>query len=680
MVDLELNKLQEAAEILREAREAAHARSDSYLEARVRINEAVVANRQGRYDDALDSLNAATALAQGMSARWLLESALGNTAWFYHSIGDYERALESFAKASHEAEELGNLLDEARWLNNLGLEMWTLGNLEGAEASFKKALPLAEKIQSVRETVAIEMDLAGLLFDRGQYAEAERICDPALAAARANHNKDAALFLIFLKGRLAVLKGDEKEAESDFHEVDTHPEALPSQRLEAEDGLANLLDTNGKAQLAESWFRRALNTFEKQRGTIREEESRLPFFAKDQGIYADFAGFLVRQHRDEEALKLLDLGRARALEEGLKLNTGNFESVAKQATTNPSALAAKLHAVLLEYYLGEQESWLWVGTGKRVKLFRLPPKADIAKEVAAYRKAILNAEDVLATNNAAGIALYNTLVAPAQEMIPPQSRVFVLPDGALNELNFETLLVTKPAPHFWIDDVTVTNANSLRLLNSFASHGIRNKTTNLLLIGDPTPPAGTFNDLPNAGREVSAVAGHFAADRRTVLTGVQAFPGAYGEAHPEQFTYIHFVAHGTASRLEPLQSAVVLSPNPGHPEDFRLFARDIIHTPLHAELVTVSACYGSGSRAYTGEGLLGLSWAFLRAGVHSVIGALWAVSDLSTPQIMDRLYSEMELGHPPDEALRAAKLSMAHSQGTFRKPFYWAAFQAYAGS
>jgi CHAT domain-containing protein len=48
--------------------------------------------------------------------------------------------------------------------------------------------------------------------------------------------------------------------------------------------------------------------------------------------------------------------------------------------------------------------------------------------------------------------------------------------------------------------------------------------------------------------------------------------------------------------------------------------------------------------------------------------------------MMDRLYTEMVLDHTPEEALRTAKLSLAHSQGTFRKPFYWAAFQVYAGS
>jgi CHAT domain-containing protein len=74
---------------------------------------------------------------------------------------------------------------------------------------------------------------------------------------------------------------------------------------------------------------------------------------------------------------------------------------------------------------------------------------------------------------------------------------------------------------------------------------------------------------------------------------------------------------------------------------------------------------------------VGLSWAFLRAGAHSVIGALWEVSDDSTPRLMDSLYKDMQNGLTPAVALRNAKLSLLHSQGKFSLPFYWASFQLY---
>ena len=63
-----------------------------------------------------------------------------------------------------------------------------------------------------------------------------------------------------------------------------------------------------------------------------------------------------------------------------------------------------------------------------------------------------------------------------------------------------------------------------------------------------------------------------------------------------------------------------------------------------------------------------------------MIGALWEVSDASTPQLMDELYNGLKKGMSPDSALRAAKLSLLHSNNAFRKPFYWAPFQLYTGS
>ena len=138
------------------------------------------------------------------------------------------------------------------------------------------------------------------------------------------------------------------------------------------------------------------------------------------------------------------------------------------------------------------------------------------------------------------------------------------------------------------------------------------------------------------------------------MTGTTATPDAYLRSDPSRFDYIHFVSHAVASELVPLDSAVILSPH-GTSDSAKLYARDILSKPLHAELVTISACQGSGVRAYAGEGLVGLAWAFLRAGSRNVIGALWDVSDASTPELMQHLYDGIAAGQPPDVSLRAAK-------------------------
>ena len=139
------------------------------------------------------------------------------------------------------------------------------------------------------------------------------------------------------------------------------------------------------------------------------------------------------------------------------------------------------------------------------------------------------------------------------------------------------------------------------------------------------------------------------------------------------------MAHAVASSQVPLDSAVILSPQENK-DSFKLYARDIIQHSLRARLVTVSACYGAGTRSYNGEGLIGLSWAFLRAGARNAIGALWEVNDASTPQLMDYFYAELQKGRSPDVGLRTANSSLLRSNKILKKPFYWAPLQLYGTS
>jgi CHAT domain-containing protein len=211
----------------------------------------------------------------------------------------------------------------------------------------------------------------------------------------------------------------------------------------------------------------------------------------------------------------------------------------------------------------------------------------------------------------------------------------------------------------------------------------------LLLVGNSVAPNDKYPELPQAAAQMESVARYFPAAEQRIFAREQATPAAYLASDPEQFAYVHFVAHGTASRLSPLDSAIVLSrialsktvPSTGDAENdsFKLYARDIVRHPLQANLVTISACYGAGERAYSGEGLVGLSWAFLRAGAHNVVAALWEATDASTEQLMDKFYDELGKGAGPDAALRAAKLSLLRGSA-FHNPFYWAPFQLYTGS
>ncbi len=179
----------------------------------------------------------------------------------------------------------------------------------------------------------------------------------------------------------------------------------------------------------------------------------------------------------------------------------------------------------------------------------------------------------------------------------------------------------------------------------------------------------------NAALEVEGIKAQFS--QSVVRTGADADPLAYAESKPEQYSVIHFTAHAEANYQDPLDSAIILSP---HGDTYKLYARDIARLPIHANLVTVSACRSAGSRTYAGEGLVGFAWAFLEAGAQNVVAGLWEVDDASTAKLMQGMYAQLHSGASPAQALRAAKMAMLHSTGPYRKPYYWAPFQVITDS
>ena len=81
----------------------------------------------------------------------------------------------------------------------------------------------------------------------------------------------------------------------------------------------------------------------------------------------------------------------------------------------------------------------------------------------------------------------------------------------------------------------------------------------LLLVGNPISPTTEFPDLPLAATEMNRIEKYFPAADRTVLSRDRANSSEFAASQPGKFSFIHFVAHGTASRISPLDSAVILT-------------------------------------------------------------------------------------------------------------------------
>ena len=673
--------LDKARDTFKSSLAVAREHHDVLLEANDLVDLGLVSLQSEHYDEAVVWSEEAERFAKSIQARRQRQWALGNSGWAYVNLGDFERALEDFRGAASLAEELGMSGSRVLWLQDAGLADYELGNAQEARKYDEQALQLALTLPAADEIdqiVNIETNLALLLVQQAQYDAAKVHGDNAVRAAYDSKDDKVIAYAGFIDGLISAhLAGGEEAERRLMHAWQLTPDS--ETRMEIENALAKLYSGNRRSKQAEIWYRRSVESFEHNRSSVRDEALRLSAFAFGDTVYRDYADFLIDAHRPGEALQLLDRSRARTLDEGL--GVGHTESDARgSAVTDAPAVARRLGATILFYSLGPQKSYLWAITGKETRLFVLPAQREIQPLVDEYQRVIQKSIDPLQTANPAAIALYEALVKPAAATFATDSRIVVIPDGILNALNFETLLEpTAEGFKYWIEDVTLTTTSSIWILSRLNAGSTAAASRDLLLIGDPATAGTEFDPLPHAAAEIERIQRHFPAQGQTVLTQARAVPAAYTVSGPEQFRYIHFVAHGTASRLSPLDSAVVLSPTQSNPDDFKLYARDIVRHPLHARLVTISACYGSGIRTYAGEGLVGLAWAFLRAGSHNVISALWQADDAATPLLMDRLYAELEAGSSPDAALRAAKLSLIRSPNVYRKPFYWGAFQLYTG-
>ena len=683
--EAKLGQFVQARQAFLQALSFARSHRDPWLEATTSLNLGFIAMQVDHYDEAVDWSNSAYQEAARFGYENTVEGAAGNLGWAYFQLGDDERALEKFDVAETDASRLGSIRNQLKWLGDAAYVYLNSGDWDRAANSCRQALHLARQINSREDTVNALKDLARVSVLNGNLDEAD-----ATIAQLQHLDHDGNVLhsptLLLTMGMLAAARRQPVRAEAYFHSAQSDSSSLMTIKLDAGFELAKLFESEGDIVAAERMYKATLSQYEAARAQLKSEESELPFGTNAAEIYDYYVHFLVKLGRKDAALAVADQSRAQTLERGLE--ESGMGKPLRTASFNPQQIARKTKSTLLFYWLGQQESYLWAITPAETQLFLLPPRREITARVERYRKVLLDAQDPLESGNADGQSLYKMLVSPAAALLRPNTSAIILADGILSQLNFETLLVPGASPgtpsnaasnaqtHYLLGDLILSSAPSLAMLN--AAEPIGRANGRILLIGNPQSPDQNFPSLPFFGSEMSRIEGHFSSSETTALAGQQATPAAYLASDPRNYTYIHFVSHAVASLTSPLDSAIILSNPAGHEDSYKLYAREIIQRPIHAQLVTISACYGSGTRTYAGEGLVGLSWAFLNAGAEQVIGALWEVSDDSTPRLMDKLYQGLSAGDSPAVALRNAKLSLLHSQSRFSAPFYWAPFQIYS--
>lgn len=274
--------------------------------------------------------------------------------------------------------------------------------------------------------------------------------------------------------------------------------------------------------------------------------------------------------------------------------------------------------------------------------------------------------------------LYAQLIEPLADLLPTDGTPLVIePHGPLWLLPFAAL---RAADGSWLAEhwplLYTPSAQALDEIRHARDYGVP-AGLKALIVGDPTMPQVRLESglsleldaLPGSAQEARAIASLFNPERCTLLLGAQA-DRARVESLARQIGILHLATHGVAYAEDPLASFVALAqPADG---DGLLTARRVISLSLPADLVTLSACQ-TGLGKVGGEGIIGLSRAFLVAGARAVLVSQWSVDDEATAALMTAFYQGyLELD---DKALALQRaMRELRSQPGYDHPRYWAPF------
>lgn len=666
---LPLSRFELAEQCLSEAEEYARRTNDHSLDAYILHYEGKVRTAQNQFEDSIPPLSESLRLFQQSKERSNAANVMVSLGWAYYRLGQGDKAIHVL----QEALKIADPDDRHLALGDLGNIYQDETNFAEASRYFKEAAALAKGRKEDFEVIWLN-NLVRVLIDQGNWAEAEAYNKEAVSLGKRVDAPHEHLYTLLNTALIESHHGHLPEGERILQTVAKSFGDMSLSRM-AHAALAGLYASGNRPDDAKHEFDSALKVANDTGSALREDENKLVYLSTLANLYRQYVDFLMGRDDTEAAFLVAESSRARLLRERLNVQRADRHhySIAEY-----EAAASKSGATLLAYWIGPERSYLWAISGSHLACYHLPPEREITSLVEKYQNGVERAGQMRPDERSAGAKLFQILVAQHPGLLKPGGKYLIVPDGPLYALNFETLPVPGEHPHFWIEDATIAVAPSLELL--LARNAPPRRGRSLLLVGNATEWSPQYPKLQHAGEEIQGVEEQFPAVERTVLTGNSATPVAYVKAQPARYAYIHFAAHATANKNSPFDSAIILSRDSNIPNPTgKLSVKEVLSTPVHADLVTISACYSAGARTYQGEGLVGFAWAFLQSGARDVIAGLWDVSDYSSPRLMRDLYAGLAKSESSADALRAAKLQLIRT-GKYANPYYWGAFQLYEGA
>jgi len=657
----------------------------------------LVSGKKEAFHKALDYFRDCLKLNRKTRDRETEVYVLNNIGFVHTDLKNYQEALKYFRSGYKKAEEIQDVEAMGMILTNMGNVHLDQDNFEEAIKSYHKGIELANNISG-------RQILWEAYFGLGQcYEKGNKFSKAVMCYKRAIGIIDHIRSQIFL---------------------DTYKAGFVGDKLKVYEFLINLLYRLNRDDPSNSYDKEIFHTVERAKARAFLEslgESKVdigdmlsPELKKMENEISRRISFIIKE------LSSPDVSKKKRKELLTKLQQeedGYISLISKMRVEIPevanlvSPLPCNVDQVqqlldrktaLIEYFLGEDQSYMFLITKDEFDVYRLPSRSEIEKSIRAYLKVLSHSREREFRGILAAKRIYKELLFPFGRVIAESvENLIIVPDGILYYLPFETLIPytqnQSSEGDYLIENYKISYAPSSSVLLYLTEKKFNHKRAkSLLAFGNPSytlkvsskgkkhktyieimrelylDQGFDFSPLPYSEREILEISRYFPEKKRDIYLKDEAREETFKRLPLKDYKIIHFACHGFLAEEFPFRSALVLSLDEDPEEDGFLQVREIYNLRLKAELIVLSACQTGKGKLEKGEGILGFPRIFFYAGARSVVLTLWRINDESTSMLMNLFYGYLSEGEDKAQALRLAKLEMINSK--LSHPFYWAAF------
>lgn len=621
----------------------------SDIESHVLTNLGIVNRSTGNYQQALEFYRQALTLSIKQSRTMDMAADYMNIGNVYNEIGDYRQALDYYRLSYECCVKAADSSNIGMVLGNQSYAYLQLKQFDAAKKNLQQAIAIA---QSFRDPLGE----ADWLFNLAEIYYEERKLDSCLSTLEMSASLYRRLSRFEELAEISVAKGICQE---DMHDLDraleyftqairtlTHHQLLKKIWVPLYQA-ARITSLKGMKQKTDSLYRAAIHAVEASRERLEDARLSLHFLEGDRlNVYRSFAAWLIQEDSIESALKSVELSKSRSLSDWLKIDSEK---------SMPDSV------VCVEYFLYDDSAYAFFKSSRMIGLATLSGSKDIQGTITEYVGLLANRLSQPKQIERFSRKLYRYLIAPISQQLQNYKHVVIIPDAALCFLPFETL---QNDSGYLIETHSIRYAPSIAVFNHLAARSRELRTA--CVLAAPSNESKLWHD----GKKFEALP--FAAKEQKKIIEILSNKFEVGmKGEISDFNLLHLATHAVNNPERPEQSFLLISDS-SH-EESRLTVSDIENMKLRTEMVVLSACETATGQLLRGEGMLGLTRAFLAAGSRSVVSTAWKVNDAATAYFMERFYTHWIRSLDTATALRSAKMDMIRHK-EWNHPAFWSAF------